>query len=286
MEKVSKKSERRLARVNPFLATAALAAIGMAAPAFGSTIASVETQPTGTVGVSIGTPTDPAAVITLIASQGGGTKLDGYTYNNWAILANDGTGSIDLFGALPAGTTEPTPTAGDAVSATGTYSPFDGIPEIGSMTALTNVSSGNPVPAPLTTTIPQINQTASTNPIPNNGINEYLLTLDNVTILGSGGTPLSPGQTFPTHATGTYQLTDGTNTLIMFDWASSYSLCGMLGGTVIPQGPVDITGIADVFSPNAEFVPFFITPVPEPASVGLLAMGGLMLLKRRGRGIA
>lgn len=275
MAKINRKSERKLTRVNAIRGAVALSAIGFAAPAFAESVSALEASYTGTnlPGVTIGNTGggDPAAVISYIASQPG--TLDGYTYTNWSMLANDGTGSLDLFGHLPAGTTEPTPTVGDAVSVTGTYSPFDGIPEIETMTALSNVSSGNAVPSPITVTIPEINATGTSNKIPNNGINEYLLTLNNVYI-ESGGV-------FPTHSNGTYTITDGVNTVTLFQWASSYSKAGMLAGTPIYQTPVDITGIADVFGTTAEFVPFSIVSVPEPASIGLLLIGGTMLLKRR-----
>lgn len=281
MEKVSKKSERRLARVNPSLAVAVLAAAGLAAPAFGSTIASIETQAGGTPASFGNTGSgDPTAVITDIASAAG-TTLDGYTYTNWALLMNDGTGSVDVFekaSNLPGiGATELVPTLGDAVSVAGTYSPFDAIPEVATLTTFNHVSSGNPVPGPTLVTIPQLQGLAT---LANYGISEYLLSLDNVTLSGAS--------TFAVHANTTLTGTDGSaNTVTVFQWASSYSSAAVFGGQPVPTGPVDMTGICDVFGSGAtadvEFVPFTITPVPEPTTIGVLAVGGVMLLKRRVR---
>jgi hypothetical protein len=110
--------------------------IGMATaiPTFASTIAQIETQPSGTP-VTL----DSHPVITVIGSAPG--AADGYTYNNYAIIAQDATGSIDLFGHLPTG--DPyIPSVGDEVEAAGTYSPFDSIPEIATLTSLTKVSGG------------------------------------------------------------------------------------------------------------------------------------------------
>ena len=84
-----------------------------------STIAQVETFAGGTAATL-----DQNPVITYIASQPG--TGDGYTYTNYAILANDGTGSIDLFGSLPTGSPY-VPAVGDAITVSGTYSPFNSI---------------------------------------------------------------------------------------------------------------------------------------------------------------
>ena len=69
-----------------------------ATPTFASTIAQIEAQASGTSVVLDSNP-----VITAIGSAPG--TGDGYTYTNYAILAGDATGSLDLFGHLPAGTT-------------------------------------------------------------------------------------------------------------------------------------------------------------------------------------
>lgn len=240
-----------------------------------STIASIEGDASGTVGVSLGTSSDPIAVVTAIGSVAG-AALDGYSYTNWAIIADDGTASLELFGHFPAGDSY-SPTVGDGITATGTYSPFNDIPEVDALTAISATSTGNTVPAPLTVTVPQL--AALQLATPNYGILGYLITVDDVTLSGA--------TTFKTHANTTLTATDSSsNTVTVFQYASSYSAAGAFGGLPVPTGPVDLTGIADVFSTGPEFIPFAITPyvaVPEPTSLSLIAMGGLALLNRRRR---
>lgn len=97
----------------------------------------------------------------------------------------------------------------------------------------------------------------------------HYLSLQNVEFSGASGN-------VPIHANGTYTVTDlsGNNPLTVFQWASSYSTAGALGGTPVPTGGVDPNGIVDLFDGAPEFVPFSITPAtasaPEPASIGLL----------------
>jgi hypothetical protein len=286
MEKKNRKTEVGLTRFNPKLAAAVIAAIGMAAPAFGESINALETSYTGTNigGASIGQPADPAAVIDAFGSKPG--VVDGYTYTSYAMIDSDGTGSLEIFGKIPTSSSY-VPTVGDAIAATGTYSPFDAIPELESLTAISQVSTSNTIPAPVSVTIPQLNALESSSYPSNFAIQDYILALNNVTIDAVGGGQATGN--FPTHANGTYSLVDGNvgdGTLTMYLWASSYSAAGAYGGTAIPQGPVDITGICDVFSgaPNVtEFVPFSIVAVPEPASIGLLGLGAAMLLRRRNK---
>jgi hypothetical protein len=218
-----------------------------AAPALASTVAQVEAQPSGT---SVTLTDNP--IITYICSQPGAT-VDGYTYSNWSFLVNDGTGSLDLFGTLPAGTTY-TPTVGDAISAAGTYSPYSGIPEIDPISTISKVSSGNSVPSALTVTIPQLDAAATT---PNYNLSEYLVTVKDVTFSGA--------TTFATHGNTTLTATDSTgNPLTIYQWASSYSQAAQFGGEAVPTGYQDITGIFDIYNSAPEFIPFAITPSAAP----------------------
>jgi hypothetical protein len=248
------------------IALTALSALSAGQLAQAQDIATIEAGPTGT-GVTISS----APIITAIMSAPG--TGDGYTYGNYAILASDGTGSVELFGHLPSGSTY-VPTVGDALSVSGTYSPFSQIPEVGSLTAISAVSSGNTVPPPTAYTIPELNQT--TLPLTIAG---FLVELDNVTIETSSGGAISGN--FPTHANGTYDVTDGVNTMTMYQWASSYASAGALGGTPIPTGPVDILGLMDVFGGTSpELIPYQISPAaaPEPSSIALAAIGGVAVL--------
>lgn len=230
-------------------------------------------------------------VVSAVLSQPG--TFGGHAYTGWSFLATDATGSIDIFASsatLNAVAPGYSPSLGDALSISGAYQPFDQIPEIDSTTAgkggaLTSValqSQGNAVPAPVPVTIPQINvQTLPFN------VAGYLLQLNNVTIGGNSG-PYAT--TFPTDAqetagggiaSETYTVSDGVNTMTLFDWVTSYSVDGAMGGSAVPTGPVNMTGFVDVFgsgsTATAEFVPMSITAaVPEPSVMNLCGAGSVL----------
>jgi hypothetical protein len=252
-------------------------------------------------------------VITDVASQPG--LFGGHTYTSWAAFAADSTGSIDLFvsattlaalpgipsseTAAPPGVAATTLAAGDGINTKGQWDPFDGIAEFAYSTTaasgnfLAVTSTGNALPAVPVVTIPYLTTTTGngvnlgTNPGNFPAITAQDLQIDDVTITaGNGSTVNSFSTVWPTYAqattaTETYTITDSSNNSIeLFDWVTSYSVDGAMGGNPIPTGPVNIDGFYDKFN---EFVPLSITAVPEPASIGLLAAGGLMLLKRRAR---
>ena len=121
------------------LPSALLLSMVSTSPTFAATIAQIEAQASGTLVVLDSNP-----VITAIGSAPGAG--DGYTYTNYAILAQDATGSLDVFGRLPAGTTY-APSVGDVIRIAGSYSPFNSIPEIATLTSIAKVSSSNVVPA-------------------------------------------------------------------------------------------------------------------------------------------
>jgi len=238
-------------------------------------------------------------IITAIGSQPG--VFGGHTYTGWAIFAQDATGSLELFSSasvltnLPAGPGTPytrtlSPAVGDKVNAAGQWSPYDGIPELGFITSVASnnfvnqISAGNTVPTPPVFTITQLkNGTANgTGVLTNPAIAGMVLTIQGVTISGSTGGYMS---TFPMEqssiAAESYTITDGgANTMEMFDWTTSYSADGALGGTPVPVGAVNITGFYDSFN---EFVPLSIVSVPEPSTVMLVGTGllGLLTLRRR-----
>src|ERR1700679_3849890 len=212
-------------------------------------------------------------IITALASQPG--VFGGHTYTGWAIFAADSTGSMQLFasaftmtnlagGSVNAGavgtpyTASSSPALGDMVNTAGQWGPFDGIPELAYSTVvssnnyLNKISSGNTVPTAPVFTIPQLQSGTGNGAgvLTNSAIAGMVLTIQGVTISGSTGGFMS---TFPLESQAnlsneTYMITDGGgNKLEMFDWTTSYSSCGALGGTAVPTGPVNMTGFFDSF---------------------------------------
>ena len=114
----------------------------MAGSAMAVDVNAIEVGGTGTYTLDGGSGTAP--VVTNILSQPG--TVNGKTYTSWSFLVQDQSGSSDIYGTL-AGLGY-TPTVGDAINATGTYSPYHQIPELGTLTAISCVSSGNSVPVP------------------------------------------------------------------------------------------------------------------------------------------
>lgn len=206
--------------------------------------------------------------------------LDGYTYTRYVFLAQDSSGSLDIFGT--ANDSSYIPTLGDAVSITGTYSPFDGIPEVASPST-TVISQGNAIGSPSIYTVNQIlTDVGASTSLPNN-LGEYLVTLDNVTLYTSSALTTVASGTFPTHANTDLWADDGTGSLDVFVWASSYSVDGALGGTTIPTSPVDITGFLSISSGTLQITPTSIIAVPEPATLSLCGAGALLALAFRRR---
>ena len=82
------------------LITSAMVLFG--ANAMADDIATIQGYSSGT-GVSL----DSGPVITAIGSRGGGYTVNGHTYNNWGIFAQDGTGAIDLTVRCPVATPRP-----------------------------------------------------------------------------------------------------------------------------------------------------------------------------------
>jgi hypothetical protein len=238
-------------------------------------IANIETNASGTP-VTL----DSSPVITAIGSQGGGYTVNGHTFNNWAIFAQDSTGALELFGALPSGTTEPNPTVGDAVTAAGTFSPFHSIPEIGSIGTLTQVSTGNSLPTPPVFTIPQL--TASLT-IPQNQAG-YVLQLQNVTLYTDSGATTPASGNFANANTAFYVKDSGGNIMELYFWVTSYSADAAMIGTAIPTGPVNITGfVSQSGTFPVEMTPLAFTAVPEPSTVALVGVGlmGMFFIRRR-----
>lgn len=249
------------------LAATVASAIGVSGSSvLAQSIYTIETTvASGTAGTSI--TTDP--VITAILSAPG--TVDGKSYTSWSFLVNDGTGSMDVYGKMPTGSTY-TPTVGDSISLTGEYSPYEQLPELEDLTSIGLVSSGNTVPSIGIATIPTLNQ--ATLPF---SVAGYEWTVDDVTI--SGLTTLGTA-----NQTGT--ITDGDgNSMELYYWESSYSsaLANLDGFTPAAGQEYDVTGFDSVYSGTAQFNVMSITPVPEPATLALAGLGGLSILFLRRR---
>ena len=244
-----------------------------ASNALADSASTIFSDPTGTL-VTYDNVSGSYPVVSAVLSQPG--TVDGYTYTTYSFLAQDSTGSLDIFSTLSG--LGYTPTVGDAISVSGTYSPYHQIPEIATITSISLHSTGNAVSSPGVFTIPTL--TASgTGPIPQS-IAGQLVTLDNVSLYTDSAATIPVSGNFATHANVALYAKDGSgNIMEVYDWASSYSTCGALGGTPEPTGLVDITGFVSqsgTFPP--ELTPFSITPVPEPTTLSLCGAGALLAL--------
>jgi hypothetical protein len=249
------------------LAATVASAIGVSGSSvLAQSINTIETTvATGTAGTSI--TTDP--IITAILSSPG--TVDGKTYSSWSFLVNDGTGSMDIFGTLPSGSTY-VPTVGDSIALTGKYSPYEQLPEIENLTSISLVSSGNSVAPIGLSNIPTLNQ--ATLPF---SVAGYEWTVDNFTI--SGLTTLGT-------ANQTGEIMDGDgNSMQLYYWESSYSsaLANLDGFTPVAGQEYDVTGFDTVYSGTAQFVATSIIAVPEPTTLALAGLGGLSVLFLRRR---
>ena len=190
-----------------------------AAPVFGANVATVEGLASGSA-TYIGNATygNPAAVTTGILSEPGIANASyGKKYTSWTWLANDLTGSIDVFGLSSSSAYHPT--VGNSAYVKAKFSPFDGIPELGTITSITSTGAGfgtattvaggaylssatNTAYLPTTITIPQLLTNSGTDATwggpaqpTSSAIGEYLFWVNGVTIT-SGTTTLFGGDTW------------------------------------------------------------------------------------------
>jgi len=265
-------------KTSHILTALAIAATGQVLQA--QTTGNIATIEAAYSGTAVAATVNSSPIVTAVMSAPG--TVDGYTYTKYGILAQDSSGSAEIFGVLPPSVA---PVVGDALGVTGSYAPYQGISEIttNSSASVSILSTANTVPTPAVYTAAQLTATGAT--LPQN-IEGYLVTIDNVIINTTGGVAAG-GTSFPTHANGTYSITDGTGAITLYLWASSYSAAAAFGGTTIPSGPVDITGLVDDYTSGgvstSELVPYSITAVPEPSSIALGAVGALSLLGLRRR---
>jgi hypothetical protein len=240
-------------------------------------------------------------VITAVASTVG--PAGGHNFTAYALLAQDSTGSLDLYcysaefaivGLGGYGTSGGlTPALGDNVTAVGQWNPYHQIPEFTfstnateagtsdtsfSANNLTLVSRLNPLPTTQITTVSAADQATL-----GVGLEGYYVELVNATISGGG----AHSAIFPNYAGGnaTYSITDSTGSMTLYDWVTSYSTDAAMGGNAVPSGAVNVYGFVSVYGYGATASPEFlpISIVPEPSTVMLVGLGlvGLLGIRRR-----
>jgi len=233
---------------------------------------------------SVGYDPNGYPVITAVGSSP--SVINGRTYTGWAALAQDQSGSLDLFISSSNLTVFGVSSlaVGEGINSTGTYDPFHQLPELNYSTVASSnqsfavASTGNISPGATVTTVHALNVGST----PEN-LAGYYVEVQNATISGGG----SYSAVFPT-TNNAYVMSDSSGSFTLYDYVTSYSDDGAFGGQAVPTGPVNIYGVVSVYGYGAtaspEFIPFQITGVvPEPSALLLAGMGllGLLALWRR-----
>src|SRR5436190_5029712 len=225
-----------------------------------STVAQVQLLPGNTPGQTL----DQNAIISAILTTPGATNGFTQTTQRWIFLVDDGTGSMDIFNPLSTFPAGYTPTIGDKITLTGRNNPFSGIPEMDTLTAISKVSSGNPVPNPLLKTISDVAgyTTAPAVGSPYPDFAGRLVTFNNLTLTGASGTFGTANITL----TGT---DTAANKLAVFYNPTTYSLPNAnLFGKSVPTDPQNVTGIIQIFNNLPELIVMSMSPFVAPPPVG------------------
>jgi PEP-CTERM motif len=249
------------------------AAIWLTGSAWASDIATIQSQPGGTTGLTV----DSGPVVTAIMSQPG--TFNGHVYGSWAVLAQDTTGSLDVYSSA-ASFGSYLPNVGDVITASGTYSPYHQIPELASLTSISATSTGHPVPASPIATVAGLNSSLT---IPQN-LAGYPVEIDNVTMYTDSAATIPATGSFPNANTGFYLKDSAGNIMELYFWVTSYSCDGQMVGGAIPSGPFNVVGLlSQSGSFGVEITPYSFTAVPEPSALALLGFGLLTctVLRRR-----
>jgi hypothetical protein len=202
-----------------------------------------------------------------------------------------GAGTYEIQGTVAAvlnvaSTTESfviTDAAGDSIDFTATNAPYQGGAELTTTNfALDAAVVPGTAPAPITIDVSELTAGATSGGFP---LSEELVTLDGVSF-GATTTTLANNTTYTiTDASGSGSVYPYKSDSVVLAAEQAANAAGIL------PGPVDITGYVDVYNPSGtsptyEIYPTSITAsavAPEPASLGVLSLGAVALLKRRRR---
>jgi hypothetical protein len=252
---------------NLLLCAAALAAIVPAvfAPSASASIADIYTNGTA------GSPYTESGVVSAILNTSASSN---------SFVITDGTASVLAYSISK---TTYTAQLGDTINFTATNAGYQNSPELVTTGFAVNadIPSTPPgtQPAPADISVPTFNASGNaTAGVP--PYSEAYVEIDGVTINGAPAT-LSTNTN--------YVLTDASsNTMTMYPYASDSLVKAAVTAANAANpggfgGTYDIIGYADEYYGAPEIYPLSIIAVPEPASISLLALGGISMLARRRR---